>query len=133
MQQQTTDDSQLVTLRAPVNPDPLADLEQTIRAHWSEARPGMVARLAERGLLDACVKDAVELTRNAMLEMIDDGAHPLAAWEAVRGWAAILPTEEDDPNLDGGLEMEDEAGVELDFTFAEIEGWARETEDDLDV
>jgi hypothetical protein len=86
----------------PVNPNPLANLEQTVLEHWEEARPNMVARLRERGILDECIHNAVVLTEEAVLDMQEQGANLLNAWEAVRTWYAILPTEEDDPTLERG-------------------------------
>jgi len=138
MQQATNDP--FAQPSGPVSPDPLANLEQTIQEHWQEARPGMVARLKERGLLEACIKDAAATTRDAMRDLIDDGMSPLAAWEEVRTWAAILPTEEDDPNLDGGadegddfLDSDEDDGLDSEppgFTFAELEALANEGLDD---
>jgi hypothetical protein len=85
-----------------VSPNPLANLEQTIREHWEEARPNMVARLKQRGIYDECIRNAARSTEEAVLDMQAEGASLLAAWEAVRTWYAILPTEEDDPTLERG-------------------------------
>jgi len=85
-----------------VSPNPLANLEQTIREHWEEARPNMVARLKARDIYDESVRNAARSTEEAVLDLQAGGASLLAAWEAVRTWYALLPTEEDDPTLERG-------------------------------
>lgn len=79
--------------------NPLTNLEKTIREHWAEHRPQMVANLQAAGTLDKAVETAVTLTEEAVFALTSKGTPLLAAWEAVREEWAILPSETDMPNL----------------------------------
>jgi hypothetical protein len=45
-------------------PNPLTGLRKTIKAHWTEHRPKMTAKLRAAGKLDEAVDAAFSLTAN---------------------------------------------------------------------
>jgi hypothetical protein len=105
-----------------VSPNPLTNLEQTIRAHWLEFRPKMCADLEAEGKLDAAIDAAARRTSDAVLDLVGKGTPLLFAWEQLREEWAILPAEEDEeetlmdvePDDDDDDEDEDNADDEDD-------------------
>jgi hypothetical protein len=100
-----------------VNPNPLTNLDQTIRAHWLEFRPKMCAALEAEGKLDAAIAAAARRTSDAVLDLVGKGTPLLFAWEQMREEWAILPAEEDEAEIlidvEPDEEEEDEVSDEL--------------------
>jgi hypothetical protein len=79
--------------------NPLANLEETIRAHWQKYRPRMCAELEAAGELDDSIQAAAERTREAVLSLTEKGMPLWQAWEAVREEWAILPAEDEEEEV----------------------------------
>ncbi len=86
-------------LAALQTPNPLTNLDQTIRAHWRKYRPKMCQQLETAGDLDQAIQTAARLTKEAVFELTNKGWGLYEAWMEVRQEWAILPTEEDVPVL----------------------------------
>ncbi len=86
-------------LAALQTPNPLTNLDQTIRAHWRKYRPKMCQQLEATGDLERAIQTARRLTEEAVMELTGKGTPLYEAWMQVREEWAILPTEEDVPVL----------------------------------
>jgi hypothetical protein len=86
-------------LQALNTPNPLQNLEQTIRNHWLKYRPKMCQELAATNSLETSIQTAARLTEEAVLTLTSQGVSLWEAWMQVREEWAILPTEEDQPTL----------------------------------
>jgi hypothetical protein len=80
-------------------PNPLTGLRKTIKAHWTEHRPKMTAKLRAAGKLDEAVDAAFSLTANEYHDLMNKGLTVDQAWEMVRETWALVPDEEDSPSL----------------------------------
>jgi len=98
----------MANLISPTDTNPLTNLEQTIRAHWLEYRPKMCAALQAEGKLDAAIDEASRRTREALHELMDKGEPLYFAWAEVREEWAILPPEEEEPEVFEDVEDEDD-------------------------
>ena len=80
--------------------DDLTPLGHQILEHWSKYRPTMVEMLAARNQLQQAIFAAQELTGNLLYELaVVQKMDYQIAWElATREWA-LLPAEEDQPQL----------------------------------
>lgn len=80
--------------------NPLTNLEQTIRRHWQQHRPRMYQELEQSGQLEQAIQTASALTKEATYQMVYDlGITLYEAWAEVRHQWAILPSEEEQPEL----------------------------------
>lgn len=86
--------------KVPVNMNPLTRLDQTIEKHWREHRPTMVAELEAEGKLEQMIHYATEMTKDMVYTLVSTTGCSIAeAWWEVMGDYAILPNEEDVPEL----------------------------------
>ena len=76
--------------------DPMAAL---ILKHWREFRPKMCLRLAQGNRLLPSVEAAAQLTSEALSELLSKGVPYNQAWESIREEWALLPSEQEKPNL----------------------------------
>jgi hypothetical protein len=67
--------------------------EDAVRSHWKEFRPKMYRELEQRGTLDQSVRQAVQQTKDALVDALQAGMNPDQAWEGVREMWAYLPSE----------------------------------------
>ena len=79
--------------------NPLSNLSETIDQHWREHRPKMYAELKRSGELKEAIKAADEQTSEAVLQLVAEGLDFWKAWEMMREDWALLPSEEDQPEL----------------------------------
>ena len=86
-------------LQALNTPNPLTNLRQTIREHWQKYRPQMVAQLTASGDLERLIETAATLTEEAVFNLTSRGLPLWEAWMQIREEWAILPSEEDVPEL----------------------------------
>jgi len=86
-------------LQALNTPNPLTNLRQTIREHWQKYRPKMVAQLTASGDLERLIETAATLTEEAVFNLTSRGLPLWEAWMQIREEWAILPSEEDVPEL----------------------------------
>lgn len=88
-----------MTMMPAVSDNPLANLDERIRAHWEKYLPHMSAALKAQGKFDECVAAAVQLTEDAVFHYRGDGLDAqqslLQAWEMFREEWAFLPAEEE--------------------------------------
>lgn len=88
--------------------NPMTNLPQQIREHWAHYRPKMFAEMEAKGVLDAAIERAAQMTEDAVFSYSSnppEGMSPAqafwAAWEMYRNEWAFLPAEE-------GFDEEDE-------------------------
>ena len=79
--------------------NPLTNLKETIDRHWRTYRPKMYAEMKREGLLEEQVKGAADLTAEAVMGLVGQGVDFWKAWELMREEWALLPSEEDQPEL----------------------------------
>jgi hypothetical protein len=77
----------------------LSNLGLKIKAHWKGHRPKMAKELEEAGQLDERVQAAEQFTLDSDADAIRSGLNPDQARELTREMWALLPTEEDVPEL----------------------------------
>jgi hypothetical protein len=67
--------------------------EDAVRKHWQRYRPKMYRELEQRGSLEESVRQAVQQTKDALVDALQAGMNPDQAWESVREMWAFLPPE----------------------------------------
>ena len=67
--------------------------------HWKKHRPNMAADLERRGLLEKAALMAQERSREAILDLMQEGADLEQAKELVLTKLIYLPDEEEEPTL----------------------------------
>lgn len=84
-----------------IQPNPLTNLKETIRTHWQEHRPKMVAELKASGQLEEAIAAAERLTVELVYQMVAaTGCSIREAWMEVREQHAILPAETDEDEME---------------------------------
>jgi hypothetical protein len=108
--------------------NPLTNLRQQIRDHWTKYRPTMYAEMEANGTLDEAIENAAQLTEEAVTDYAakpPEGMSPaqafFAGWELFRNEWAFLPAEEGWDETD-----EDEEDPELEAHQAFLRRYAAE-------
>jgi hypothetical protein len=84
----------------PSPPRALSGWEQDVKNPWREHRPKTYWALQKQGLLDQSVRQAVQQTKEAMLELVlNQGMSHPQAWNLLREEWMYLPGEEHQPVL----------------------------------
>lgn len=110
-----------------IPPNPMTNLEQQIRDHWSTYRPKMYAEMEANGTLEAAIENASQQTKEAVINYSSDppeGMTPAqafwAGWETFREQWAFLPAEEGfddddepDPFMDAQRAMDRQMAAEM--------------------
>jgi hypothetical protein len=73
--------------------NPLSNLKEETRQHWEQYLPRYTAHLKAQGKFDLMLKEAVQSTLDAYSRMVEKGATPQNAWEALREEWCLLPPE----------------------------------------
>jgi uncharacterized protein YhaN len=77
----------------------LSPEQEKIRQHWQKFRPKMYQGLEKSGKLEAALKNADALTKEAYGQAIEQGLNPDQARELTREQWAYLPDEKQMPEL----------------------------------